>query len=464
MITSEADGASARRSRWHLAVLVAITLIGLALRLWTAYDTRVDIPIRNDARDYVSYAANMTLHGTYSSNPLVLVGRLKGPPAPDAKRPPGYAVFLAGFFTPDDLGAFIHRVVVAQAWLGALVVLLAGLLTTRLLGEAWGLLVAALAALSPHLIIYVPYLLTETLYSLVLLCFVVVGAFALLPASRARQRGLAAVCGVFLGLLCLVRPTLDQLIWAIVLVALLPVLRGRRTQGLLLLAGFLVVMAPWWGRNVSLPSAGQSNAMAITIHQGSYPDLMRDGDPATFGYPYRGDPSAKMAESSLHAALADLAGKFREHPWRMARWYLVGKPMQLFAWDEQSGWMSLFEYPVRHSPWLDRSALIALMSVMAAVHSLAMLLGILGTLLAFWPAAIRLARLEPASVAGLRFVAFVHAYFLLVHLAALPLSRYSVPFRPLSYLMAAFAALCVVRLVQRLRQKSMLGARGADAA
>jgi hypothetical protein len=39
-------------------------------------------------------------------------------------------------------------------------------------------------------------------------------------------------------------------------------------------------------------------------------------------------------------------------------------------------------------------------------------------------------------------LACVHGYFLLVHLAALPLSRYSVPFRPLTYLLALFALAC----------------------
>jgi hypothetical protein len=48
-----------------------------------------------------------------------------------------------------------------------------------------------------------------------------------------------------------------------------------------------------------------------------------------------------------------------------------------------------------------------------------------------------------------RVVAWVHAYFLLVHLAALPLSRYSVPFRPLTYLLAIFALGCLVAWVRQ---------------
>jgi hypothetical protein len=44
-----------------------------------------------------------------------------------------------------------------------------------------------------------------------------------------------------------------------------------------------------------------------------------------------------------------------------------------------------------------------------------------GTLLAFVPAATRW--LGASAATGLRVAAFVHAYFMLVHLAALPLSR-----------------------------------------
>ncbi len=454
MTTTDIERDASPRPRWFLPALCIIVLLGLALRWWTAVGTQVDVPIRNDARDYVSYAANLTLHGVYSSDPHVLVGQFQREPVPDARRPPGYPLFLAAFFDLGDLGGFIHHVVVAQAWLGALVVWLIGLLTARLLGCLWAIAVAALTALSPHLAIYVPYLLTETPFSLALTAFVMAAACGLMASSPGRRAALALIAGLCLGIACLLRPTLDQLAWVVLGLALaVPAWRRRWVIALVFLLGFVGVMAPWWVRNTQVSHHGQSHAMAVTIHQGSYPDMMRDGDPATFGYPYRGDPAAAQAESSVRAALADLAGKFREHPLQMVRWYVVGKPMALFAWSEQSGWRNLFEYPVHRSPWLSSDGLIVLMSVMVGLHPLLVLLALAGTLLAFVPAACRW--LPEQAVTGMRVAAFVHAYFLLVHLAALPLSRYSVPFRPLTYLMAIFAIGCLAAWARRVRARKV---------
>ena len=441
MTTEPGVPAASRRSGRFLAALLAIVLVALALRMWTAIATQVDVPIRNDARDYISYAANLQAFGVYSADPRVLVGRQPGTPRPDARRTPGYPLFLLPWFDGHDLGGFIHRVVLVQALLGALLVALAGWLGRRLLGDRWGLAAAALVALSPHLVVYVPYLLTETLYALVLGIAVALAAFGACASGR-RRAWLLALAGVGLGVSCLVRPTLDQLAWVVLAATLLlPRLRRHLRAVAWLLAGFLVVMAPWWIRNATIPREGHSHAMAITIHQGSYPDLMRDGDPATFGYPYRGDPASAAAEASVGGALADLAGKVRAHPWRMLRWYVVGKPLALFAWEEQSGWMNLFEYPLRRSPWLDSPLLRALMSAMVGLHPLLVGLGLLGTLLACVPGLARRVA-SPAAGPGWVVLACVHGYFLLVHLAALPLSRYSVPFRPLTYLLALFALAC----------------------
>jgi hypothetical protein len=448
LTTTDTRHAVTPRPRWFLPALLLIVLLGLALRWWTAVATQVDVPIRNDARDYVSYAANLTLHGVYSSDPHVLVGEFDRP-VPDARRPPGYPLFLAAFFDLGDLAGFIHHVVVAQAWIGALAVWLIGLLAARLLGCGWAVVVAALTAASPHLAIYVPYLLSETPFSLALTAFVMAAVWGRMSPSPRRTIAWMALAGLLLGVACLLRPTLDQLAWLVGGLALIvPAWRRQWRMTLAFLLGFVAVMAPWWVRNAQVPHQRQSHAMAVTLHQGSYPDMMRDGDPATLGYPYRGDPAAPQAESSVPAALTDLAGKFRAHPWQMLRWYTLGKPRALFAWNEQSGWKDLFEYPVRSSPWLSSHGLIALMSVMIILHPLLVLLALGGNLLAFVPAATRW--LGASAAAGLRVAAFVHAYFMLVHLAALPLSRYSVPFRPLTYLMAIFALGCLVAGVRRL--------------
>lgn len=438
-------------------------MAGLALRIWTAQATVLDGAIRSDGLDYVSCVANLQVHGVYASDHGVLRNADAPAPAPDARRPPGYPLFLAPMFARQDLAGFVHRVAVAQALLGALVVWLAGLLARRALGDGAGLLVAALVALSPHLAVYTPYLLTETLYSLAVVGLAWAGAASLLARSQASGWLLAGLSGALLGLACLVRPTLDQMAWALVIIVLVvPACRRHAARLALFVLAFALVMAPWWIRNLEVGVTGASGAMAITIQQGSYPDMMRNGDPATLGYPYRGDPAAPAAEASVRAALAYVVHRFEAEPLRMIRWFLVGKPLALFAWDEQSGWHGMFEYPVLASPWLQAPTLIALTSLMKTLHWPLVLLALGGTLLGLTPWVRRV--VAPGAVPAVRVVALVHAYFIVVHLAALPLSRYGVPFRPITYLLAVLALVAIGQWLQRVLRVAGAGETPAGVA
>lgn len=431
-------------------LLACIVLLGLALRWWTVNGTMLDAPVRNDALDYVSYVANLKASGTYSKDHDVLRSDSAPIPQPDARRPPGYPLFLYPFFdqhAPHLLG-FVHRVQLVQVWVGAGVILLVGLLARLALGDRAALAVALLTALSPHLVVYTPYLLTETLYSLLVVAFVLAGAWGMVRGEGAASWISIAFSAVLLGMACLVRPTLDQMAWVLgALVLAVPAWRRHWGRLAMFLAVFVLVMAPWWIRNAGLPPGSGSPAIAITIQQGSYPDMMRDGDPATLGYPYRGDPSAPAAEASVRAALVDLMHKFEAHPLRMTCWFLVGKPQALFAWNEQSGWFDMFEYPVLDSPWLKVPALVALTSTIKVLHGPLVVLALLGTLVALTPWARGM--VAPRALPAVRVVALVHAYFILVHLAALPLSRYGVPFRPLTYLMAVLPLTWLGRMVFR---------------
>lgn len=450
-------------ARAFQVLLACIVVVGFGLRWWTVQATVLDGAIRSDAIDYVSYTANLAASGVYSSDSSVLRNEKKArEPKADAKRPPGYPLFLGAFFEARDLGGFVLRVQRAQVLLGTAVILLAGLLARLAMGQWLALAVALLTALSPHLIVYTPYLLTETLFSLVVIAtlLAIAGALALHRRKRAAL-GLAGLGGALLGLACLVRPTLDQMAWAaLFLVAASPAVRRHADKVMVVFVAFALVMGPWWLRNLSLPDGAKSHAAAITVHQGSYPDMMRKGDPTTFGYPYRGDPATPVVESSLGAALGDLLQKFKDDPLPMARWFLVGKPMALFAWQEQSGWFDMFEYPVLRTPWLQRPLLLGLMSAMVIIHFPLLMFGLAGTALAFtsWTRQM----FSPGQVLVLQCMALVHAYFVLVHMAALPLSRYSVPFRPLSYLMAVFALAWLARIARRKIAAYRAGASGGD--
>lgn len=167
------------------------------------------------------------------------------PGKPDASYPPGYPLLLSLAQTASDplLAARLLNVL-----LGTAAVVLTGLLTRRLWGEAAGWMAAALAALYPRAVAMSGILASENLFSPFLLLSVL-----LLAGSWDRPRDLrgAAWAGVALGLLTLTRP-IGYLFWA-----LWPAsswIAGKRwrailAETLLVLAVQHAVLLPWAVRN-----------------------------------------------------------------------------------------------------------------------------------------------------------------------------------------------------------------------
>ena len=167
---------------WPWLVYVALVLI-MAGAWWIRYiavaETSIWAPLRADALQYYSYAANLKYHGVYSN--LLLEKSMAGEaiPQPDADRMPGYALFLLPEVeyppTYPMLGAMMNR----QALLDSVTVLLVFILALTVMPPIVALLPTLLTALSPHLISMNTYILTETLFTFVLTLAVVMGALAL---------------------------------------------------------------------------------------------------------------------------------------------------------------------------------------------------------------------------------------------------------------------------------------------
>jgi hypothetical protein len=407
------------------------------LRLSTATATRVERPIRNDAKDYVSYAWNLKIFGVYSLDHSNLLYGSASTPQPDAVRPPAFPWLLRALVRDNVDASFISRVAFVQAWISGATLLCSTLLAMELIGAWAGLVVGALVAISPHQSIYIPYLLTETLYGSTLM-FALGAAVLALKADGTRLRYLLAfVSGTLFGLSCLVRPTIDHWVPILLLSLLLPSMRHFRREIFALALGFVLMMSPWWIRNeVSLHRMSDSSKMIETVQQGSYPNFVYEGRPETFGYPYSFDPGADRAESSWGAVFTDLQAKFTHQPSAMVRWYLFGKVTSFFSWKEQQGWADMFEYPVLRSPWATNNAFIMLTSFMWAMYTPLIAFGVLGTFIAFLP---RTRALFGESRAyGIRFLALLHLFVIGVHVAGAPFARYSVPFRPVTFFLAVF--------------------------
>jgi 4-amino-4-deoxy-L-arabinose transferase-like glycosyltransferase len=172
-----------------------------------------------------------------------------GPGRPTSIRPPLYPALLATVWavSPDNLQA----VRILQILLGLATAMLVYLLGSQVYGPTVGALAAAGFWLYPSFIFFNFLVLTETLFTFLLVAFVLL-TVVLVQTPRA---WIALACGLTLGLAALTRSILWPL--PLILCPLLAVLirapfARRVALPCLVLAGYVTVVAPWAIRNTRL--------------------------------------------------------------------------------------------------------------------------------------------------------------------------------------------------------------------
>lgn len=409
------------------------------MRITAARTTVVDTPIRADAKGYVAYAYNWHHYGIFSRQATWIPSEVPARIVPDALQQPGYPAFLRLFLNglPDE--AFVHSVMFGQACLGIATVALSFVLTRMILGSMAALLVMLLVALSPHLIVMENYLLSETLYAFSLLAFLITGTAAMRQDERGKQLMLSGVTGSILGLACLVRPPLMQFAPLMFLLTMaIPRLRAYRARSLYGLLGFVLILTPWVVRNIiELGQIGDSSLMINTLIHGSYPDMLYNGDPGTLGYAYRFDPRIGEISRNLGTALAEIRHKFTEAPFAYAEWYLVGKIIYFFKWQVVGGFADVFTYPVLRSPYFGNDIFLVTHALMSGLHWPLVVAGLIGAITAWIPRAKMV--VSGWRLGTIRWFSLVLAVVLFGNMIGAPYSRYSIPFLPLLYVLAAFA-------------------------
>jgi hypothetical protein len=258
----------ARKHLWLLGLL-SVIVFGLALRLYAAWDWNLyhpDSPKRlvGDEPGYDNLAREM-LDGLGFTWP----GRV-----------PLYPLWLSGIYL--FIGESYSTVTYVQAVLGALTILLTYLLGRRSSGRVAGLVAAFFAAISYVLIHQSLHLLSEVLYTPLIL---VIG-ITLWDAMAQPTNGRFGWAGFWVGISNLVRPTLVLFPFAMIVVLLAALGRQRflRYWAVFVLVAALVI-APWIVRNYIRYNAvfplATSNAI---LWQGSpeYYHMVRDQ-----GYTYQ---------------------------------------------------------------------------------------------------------------------------------------------------------------------------------
>jgi hypothetical protein len=417
--------------RWVALLLLAA--VSALLNFTALRETRHGDLIIADGAKYVAYAYNLKHHGTFSHTPSY--GGASGTAvSPDKLTLPGYPWFLARFLgdgAPD--AAFVQRVQVAQACLNVVSTLLVFLIALRLMPLGWALAAGLLAASVPHVIVIAGYPLTEALSTTLVLGFVLATLHAASPQGTRWQ---AALAGLLLGALCLVRPQLQGIPWLVLLaVIFVPKWRPHLKRAAIAAAMFAALVLPWQLRNAQVERApGDPDLLVVSVYNGSFPNFMYRGIPETRGYAYSFDPWYDDRVRDLPAALSYIGGLFAEQPARYIRWYLLGKPGAFLSWDFVEGRGGIFMYPATESPWLANPLFVALRNLHAWLHWPLMGAAMLTVFLALWRPEwiVR----DGARRTDVRLLAALIGYIIVLHMLGYPLPRYNLPYRSLEFMMA----------------------------
>lgn len=427
---------------WRSGV-IGICLLASVMFFMVVTQTRIDHPIRGDARDYFAYAYNMQTYGVYSRT--LPEGATTEAPAPDALRSPAYPVVIRAFLDREDISATLTRVLFLQAILGVLTVFVYLHLFRQIMPSAWALSAGLVTAISPHLLNASVYLLTETLFTFVL------GAhlLALARALRLKHVYWATLAGVLLAVSFLVRPTTQYLILAYVLVLLLWLRGSWRAYGKCLLWLVLPVVlaaSAWSARN--LVETGQPSDPALAknfLHHGMYVNLMFEDRLETYGYPYRFDPHLEEVAGSTERVLKTIANNFAREPQRYLSWFLIGKPIQFFSWNLTESVGDAFIYAPLHSPYFDQALFKTTHAAARFLHPFLMLLSVAGACFA-------VSRGIGNITAALLGVVLL--YFVVLHMIGAPFPRYSIPLRPINYGLAFYALYAIAEWIRSKRSAS----------
>ncbi|MFH1489186.1 MAG: glycosyltransferase family 39 protein [Pseudomonadota bacterium] len=423
------------RNRGEILSLVFLFLIALGLRLYFQHESIVAEHIISDAREYTIAGYNIYRWDVFST---LAPSSPETAPDPNAKRSPGYPLFLSLFFhISQSPFQFIRWVTTSQAVLGSLSAMLSFLMARFMLNRVWSFFVGLLTALSPHLIASDFYLLTESLFTFVLLAGTVLLFFSW---SKGNPVG-SLFSGAFFGAAMLIRPIA---IFIGPFMAVTYLLGGKiwdpakRTvtvkQILFFFLGILLIFGPFPVRNKAVlgQMLPEDTRAWNSMIDGSYIDL-KYKNPQFWGYPNKDDPENSRMKKEKTYFFQVLMRRLRDRPWDYVKWYLGGKVLCSWGWDLVSGQHDVYVYPMIRMGFHDNPFLKIIHTVMRGIHPLLVLLAF-ATLSSF----LLIKRIRLAHEKGIFLVPvfLIMAYHAVLLTLMLPLPRYTIPLRPYCYLAA----------------------------
>ena len=419
---------------WSTFILFGLTIsIGLYLRCDSWIGTTVMRPIQSDASDYFYYGYNLRHHHTYSKE-ISQPTNSNYKPTADMARPPGYPLVLSLLIDGPSGGKLIKKIQLFQMLVSTLTLIIAFFFFRLYLPPLLGGVAAFLMALSPHLIIFNSYILSETLFCFVL---VVIG-FLVCRYVQQPTVWFSILLGSMMGLATLVRLSLQ--FFPIVMAIVLLIHYGRNTGpklALSIMLGFILTLSPWYIRNgFTLGKISDKSLMINFLHHGIYPDFKYKQKPESYGRPYKFDPRSAEINANVTSVLEEMKKRFRADPLHHLQWFLLKKPAFFWSWDTVQGHGDIYIYYVSDTPFFKKKIFQWTHRLMQITHVPLVIMSLLGSLLV-WMAPLSI-RINRNILVVVRFVSALLLYYTILHMIGVPFPRYSVPLRPFQYGMALF--------------------------
>jgi 4-amino-4-deoxy-L-arabinose transferase-like glycosyltransferase len=425
----------------------AILFVCFLVRWLYVITLNISVPIRGDAYAYVQYAANIIEHGVFSKNDNPM-------PRPDSYWAPGYPGFLVFCHV---LGAiigisFYPLALFFQAVLSAITSALVFSTARLTMPRTGAVIVAALTILSPHLMTHSGYILSETLFTFLLMAAV----FCYLKALKKQYSlWLVGVSGVLFGLAYLTNPivlfvpVIFSLLYIIFSFSEKNAMRLRKFISVFLGLFFIFVLS-WSVRDkvsvakTQLSSSDRAFENLIIGSHSNFHDVWR-ANPRDPLNPYEVD--YKKYKNDRVGFYSELASRIADDPKHYLHWYLIKKPLELWGWDILVGYGDVYVYNVNSSLYQKSSVALASLVVMKQLHFWLFLSAILGLYFALKEKN----PLQKEIILNIYLcILCISGIYVVLHSDA----RYSVPLRPEMYLCSMYT---IYKLTDWIKQRKAVG-------
>ena len=447
------------------SAIILIFIIALSIRISYQHNSIINSPIRDDAARYFFVAYNLYNYHVYSPDKSPAP---KIPPQEDLSKhtPPGYPFFLYPFIASSyRVEDFLERVTTAQAILGSLTAVIAYILA-RICFTAipWALIPGLLTALSPHLIACDHYLITEPLFTFT----IAFGILILIISWQKNKPLLSFVSGIFFGyavlirsmslLLCLFMGTVylfNPKKWSfapkktisIHILCLLigwaatytpyPIYKSIKERGQTLISDYENFEIQLLPKNQIITNQGLTPpAKNLVIAGYDISGAIKGGADINLEQWIK-----KHKDESYKFSTVKLKERFRSDPMAYIKWYLGGKILFMWHWDNMYNG-DVYQYYMFQKGFDTVPFLHAIHTAMHALHWPLYVLTLISPLILLISKFRK--KLNPKSIILLPHI-LIFIYFAALLTILIPLPRYAIPLRPFSYILATASLVWIIK-------------------